>query len=109
VHLVSIFGDRELSGIKRDQLQDLLDAKANGGLSFSVVDHLRWDLRQIFEMAVSEGRIQRNSALLLSTPKDAVRRERRVMTLRRFINVLRYSISGKAGCETRYHGGHEAR
>jgi integrase len=82
VHLVSTFGDRELSGIKRDELQDLLDAKAGGGLSFSVVDHLRWDLRQIFEMAVTEGRIQRNPALLLFTPKDAVRRERRVMTLK---------------------------
>jgi len=82
VHLVRAFGDRELSGIKRDELQDLLDAKASGGLSFSVVDHLRWDLRQIFEMAVSEGRIVRNPALLLFTPKDAARRERRVMTLK---------------------------
>jgi len=91
VHLVRAFGDRELSGITRDELQDLLDAKASGGLSFSVVDHLRWDLRQIFEMAVAEGRIVRNPALLLFTPKNAARRERRVMTLaevNRCIEVL---------------------
>jgi integrase len=41
VHLVTNFGDRELSSVKRDELQDLLDAKAKGGLSFSVVDHLK--------------------------------------------------------------------
>jgi hypothetical protein len=44
---------RELSGFKRDELQDLLDEKAQT-LSFSVVDHLRWDLKQIFDMAVAE-------------------------------------------------------
>src|ERR1035441_134457 len=41
VHLVAGFGNRELSGFKRDELQDLLDAKAKAGLSFFVVDHLR--------------------------------------------------------------------
>lgn len=81
IHLVASFGDRELSGIQRDELQDLLDERAKRGLSFSVVDHLRWDLRQIFEMAVAEGHIQRNPALLLFTPRDAARRERRVMNL----------------------------
>jgi site-specific recombinase XerD len=79
VHLVACFRDRELSAIRRDELQDLLDERAKRGLSFSVVDHLRWDLRQIFEMAVAVGHIQRNPALLLFTPKEAARRERRVM------------------------------
>src|SRR5229473_1403626 len=41
VHLVSEFGERELPSFRRDELQDLLDRKAKG-LSFSVVDHLRW-------------------------------------------------------------------
>src|SRR5579884_1844218 len=36
-HLVSTFGDRELRGCRRDELQDLLDAKVATGLSFSVV------------------------------------------------------------------------
>jgi integrase len=82
VHLVANFGDRELSSIKRDELQDLLDAKANGGLSFSVVDHLRWDAKQIFDMAVAEGHLVRNPALLLFTPRDAAKPERRVMSMK---------------------------
>jgi len=91
VHLVTSFKDRELSGIRRDELQDLPDDRAKRGLSFSVVDHLRWDLRQIFEMAVGEGHVQRNSALLLFTPREAARHERRVMNLeelRRCLEVL---------------------
>lgn len=61
VHLVAKLGERELSGFKRDELQDLLDGKAQT-LSFSVVDHLRWDLKQIFDMAVAEGHVERNPA-----------------------------------------------
>jgi integrase len=82
VHLVSALGDRPLSSLKRDGLQDLLDAKANVPLSFSVVDHLRFDLRQICEMAVAEGRLERNPALLLFTPKEAAKPVRRVMNLK---------------------------
>jgi hypothetical protein len=49
------FRDRELASLQRDELQDLLDVKGKSGLSFSVVDHLRWDLKSIFDMAVAEG------------------------------------------------------
>src|ERR1700683_4314027 len=74
VHLVQPFRDRELSGFRRDELQDLLDVKAKKDeLSFSVVDHLRWDMKQIFDMAVAEGQIERNPALLLFTPREAKR------------------------------------
>src|SRR5260370_42614770 len=39
VHLVEPLSDRELSGFRRDELQDLLDLKAKQqALSFSVVD-----------------------------------------------------------------------
>lgn len=82
VHLVRGFEDRELRSFRRDELQDLLDRKAQAGLSFSVVDHLRWDAKQIFDMALAEGYIERNPALLLFTPKDAVKPERRVMTMK---------------------------
>jgi integrase len=82
VHFVSSIGDRELSSLKRDELQDLLDAKAAAGLSFSVVDHLRWDVKQIFDMAVAEGHVERNPALLLFTPREAAKPERRVMNLK---------------------------
>lgn len=82
VHLVSTFGERELAAFKRDELQDFLDGKAKReGPSFSVVDHLRWYLKQIFDMAVAEGHIERNPALLLFTPKEAKKPVRRAMTI----------------------------
>ena len=83
VHLVAPFGDRELSSFRRDELQDLLDLKAKkNGLSFSVFDHLRWDMKQIFDMAVAEGQVIRNPALLLFTPKEAKKPVRRAMTIK---------------------------
>jgi integrase len=91
LHLVGAFGGRELSLLLRDELQDLLDRKVRDGLSFSIVDHLRWDLRQIFEMAVAEGLIERNPAALLFTPREAQRPVHRLMTtqdVRRCIEVL---------------------
>jgi integrase len=80
-HLVSEFGGRELKSFRRDELQDLLDRKAVA-LSFSVVDHLRFDLRQIFEMAEAEGQVDRNPARLLFTPKEAAKPVRRAMTMK---------------------------
>lgn len=79
-HLISAYEDRELGSFRRDELQDLLDAKATT-LSFSVVDHLKFDLRSIFDMAVAEGKIERNPARLLFTPREAKRPMRRVMTI----------------------------
>ena len=82
VHLVAAFDERELTGFRRDELQDLLDRKVKDGLSFSVVDHLRWDMKQVFDMAVAEGHIPRNPALLLFTPRDARKPVHRVMTMK---------------------------
>ena len=79
-HLTSEFDARTLGSFDRDGLQALLDRKGLT-LSFSVVDHLRWDLKQIFDMAVAEGYLQRNPALLLFTPRESRRAETRVMTL----------------------------
>jgi integrase len=79
VHLVRTFEDWEFAEFKRDGLQDLLDEKAKI-LSYSVVNHLRWDLKQIFDLAVAEGVVQRNPAAMLFTPKSAAKRTRRVMT-----------------------------
>src|SRR4051812_35099687 len=52
VHLSSIYAGRTLGSFTRDELQKMLGEKAAKGLSYSVVAHLRWDLRQIFRMAV---------------------------------------------------------
>ena len=82
MHLTPIYEQRKLGSFTRDELQDLLDAKAQAGLSYSVVAHLRWDMRQIFRMAVQEGHLLRNPAELLFIPRDAKRPEHTVMTLK---------------------------
>jgi len=67
-HLVKPLGDRALTAITRDELQKLLDKKANN-LSKSVVSHLRFRVRSIFELAMSEGAVERNPATTLYTPR----------------------------------------
>jgi integrase len=92
-HLLDVFEERPLDSFTgaRNELQEYLDGKTSAGLSYSTVAHLRWDLRQIFGMAVSEGYIERNPAELLFIPKEAPRAETRRMSLeevRQFFAVL---------------------
>jgi integrase len=77
--IVAAFGERRLRTFTRDELQSFLDSKSS--LSFSTVDHLRWDLRQVFGMAVVEGIVNRNPADLLFTPRGCSKPEHRVMTI----------------------------
>jgi integrase len=89
-HLTSEFDPRSLGSFDRDELQAFLDRKGTT-LSFSVVDHLRWDLKQIFDMAVAEGYLQRCPAALLFTPRECRRAATRVMTVeevRQLFSVL---------------------
>ena len=81
VHFGPIYAGRTLGSFSRDELQTMLDEKVAIGLSYSVVAHLRWDLRQILRMAVSEGHILRNPAELLFIPRDAKRPEHTAMSL----------------------------
>jgi integrase len=73
--------------IRRDELQAMLDAKSKTH-SFSVVDHLRWDLKQIFDMAIAEGVLRLNPAALLYTPKEAARPVHRALTVAQVPVVL---------------------
>jgi integrase len=50
-------------------------------LSFSIVAHLRWDFRQIFEMAKAEGIVTRNPALMLFTPRQSRKPDHRTMAI----------------------------
>ena len=50
-------------------------------MSFSIVDHLRWDLKQIFDLAVEENLIEKNPANSLFTPKTAKCGKGRVMLI----------------------------
>jgi len=90
-HLTSVFEDHPLSRFTRHNLQVFLDEKAAVGLSYSVVAHLRWDLRQIFRLAVEEGYLRRNPAELLFVPREAPRAVVPSMTfgqVRQFFAVL---------------------
>ena len=78
-HIIEEIGDRPIDSLDRDALQELLDRKA-GQLVTSVVDHLRFDLRAIFEMAVEHGLINRNPARSLFTARQATRNPGRIMT-----------------------------
>ena len=80
VHLVTSLGQRPMHEISREDLQCLLDSKSRG-LARSVVDHLRFRLRSIFELGVTEGIVERNPAVSLYTPKQCKSgRERFVLT-----------------------------
>jgi integrase len=90
-HIVSEFGQGTVGSFHREQLQSFLDRKGESGLSFSVVDHLRWDLKQVFGMAVAEGFIVRNPAQLLFTPRECPRAQTKIMNIeevRKLFDVL---------------------
>ena len=80
-HLIGEFNKRRLSELTRDKLQAFLDQKA-ATLSFSTVDHLKWDLVSIFRMAIAEGCSRRNPAELLFTPREAKRPERKTLNMK---------------------------
>lgn len=86
-HLVEAFGERDMASILRDELQKLLDAKSKTH-SFSVVDHLRWDAKQIFDMAIAEGLLRLNPAALLYTAREAKRPIHSVLTIEQVSVVL---------------------
>jgi integrase len=90
-HLMADFGSVQLQSVTRDLLQQYLEDKAAAGLSFSLVDHLRWDLRAIFRLAAEEGVMPSNPAELLFTPRSLSPPSRRVMSgeeVRAMLNVL---------------------
>src|SRR5205823_10617238 len=72
----------------RDLLQQYLEQKAKRGLSFSVVDHLPWDLRAIFRLAVQDRVIPSNPAELLFTPRTVPKPSRRVLSAEQVQTIL---------------------
>lgn len=79
-HIIGELGNDQMESFTPTGLQAFLDRKAAGS-SFSVVDHLRWDLSSIFELAVAEKVIPTNPATTLYTPKSAKKGARPVMTI----------------------------
>jgi len=88
VHLVGSIGTELMSKIAREHLQSLLGKKAKV-LAHGGVDHLRFRLRSIFELAVSEGVVDRNPAVSLFTPRICQRgREKLVLTPEAITKVM---------------------
>ncbi|HEY3940707.1 MAG TPA: tyrosine-type recombinase/integrase [Bryobacteraceae bacterium] len=89
-HLKPVFGTHVLRAITREQLQSLLDQKAQT-LSRSIVDHLRWDLNNVLKTAMSDGLIESNPAAALFTPPCKAEAEKLIMSphqIRLALNVL---------------------
>jgi integrase len=78
-HLIADLGSLEMPFLTRDLLQQYLEQKLTQGLSFSVVDHLRWDLRAIFRLATQDGLFTHNPAEVLFTPRRLATPPRRVL------------------------------
>lgn len=77
-HLKPALGAQLLRAITREQLQSLLDEKAQT-LSRSIVEHLRWDLNNVLKTAMSDGLIESNPAAALFTPPCKAEAEKLVM------------------------------
>jgi integrase len=80
LHLVRALDERPIGNITRQDLQAVLEEKAQT-LSFSVVHHLRWDLRSIFGLALSEGAVHRDPTPRLFTPVCRPAKPRRTLAV----------------------------
>ena len=92
-HIAKELGGERLEDLTLAPLQQFLERKATSGLSFSIVDHLRWDLTSMFEMAVSERVISVNPTTALYTPKTAKRSVSQTMSAEQVelaLGVLEY-------------------
>jgi integrase len=87
-HVVKGLGGIAVKDFLLTSLQAFLDKKAREGFSFSVVDHLRWDLSAIFEMAVAEKVIATNPTTRLYTPKQAPKGQTRAMSVEQVKTAL---------------------
>jgi DNA-binding winged helix-turn-helix (wHTH) protein/integrase len=79
-HIGKELGRERLVDLTLAKLQKFLERKAGSGLSYSVVDHLRWDLSSMFDMAVSEQVVSANPTAALYTPKSAKRNQGQSMS-----------------------------
>ena len=69
-------------------IQESFGRAAAAGCSFSVVDHLRWDLRAIFRLAAQDRLLPSNPAEMLFTPPTVATPSRRVLTPEQVQQIL---------------------
>src|SRR5262245_24776462 len=87
-HLIADLGSWEMPSFTRDLLQQYLERKATSGLSFSLVDHLRWDLRAIFRLATQDRLFTHNPAEMLFTPRRLAPPARRVLCVASILDTV---------------------
>jgi integrase len=87
-HLIRDLDKTQLQSVTRELLQQYLEKKAASGFSFSLVDHLRWDLRAIFRLAVQDGYLASNPAELLFTPVKVNKPSRKVLSSEQVQTIL---------------------
>lgn len=71
-------GQVKVGTLSRDILQSFLERR--GTQSFSVVNHLRWDLKAICRLAIQDGLLERDPASSLFTPGTTTTKPREFMT-----------------------------
>jgi integrase len=94
-YIVGAFGPRELRSLTLDEMQQFLDDRKH--MAYSMVDHLRWDLKQILHLAVAKKVIEANpvyvepGTMLLFVPRECPKPKQPVMTaadVRKALEVL---------------------
>ncbi len=78
-HIIKDLGNVQMEEATPTILQSYLDGKA-ATLGFSVVDHLRWDLTSIWDLAIAERTLTANPARALYTPASAKKGDAPAMT-----------------------------
>jgi integrase len=75
-HVVGDLGDKRISELRRETMQQWLGRKAselnprtNRPNSYSLVAHLRWDLKHILDLATSDEIVRTNQAADLAIPR----------------------------------------
>jgi integrase len=79
LHILEPLGHRRIGDITRRDLQALLHEKAAAGYSYSIVAHIRWQLRAIFKMAKGDALIVTEPAESLNVPIEKSTETKRVI------------------------------
>ncbi len=91
-HIIGAFGVRRLSTLTLSEMQQFLDDR--NYMAASMVDHLRWDLKQILDLAVAKGVLRSNpvyvhpGTMLLFVPRECLKPTRLVMTVEQVKRAL---------------------
>ena len=87
-YVLKDLGDRSLHSFTRNELQAYLNSKADAGLSYFSISHIRSDLKLIFTLAVEDGILEVNPGGSLYVAREAPQPKREVMTFEQLRQVL---------------------